>query len=87
MVKYVTAVTAYKRAVRDIAPYRPGWSRPSFKGVGIMNVQETSEIRELTVDEMDQVSGAWLKTAVGIVVGFLLTPGKQTIPEFLAHLD
>jgi len=52
-----------------------------------MNVQQTNEIRELTVDEIDEVSGAWLKTAVGIVVGFLLMPGKETIPEFLSHLD
>ena len=52
-----------------------------------MNVQETNEIRDLTVDEIDEVSGAWAKLAVGLIVGFLLQPARQTIPEFLAHLD
>ena len=50
-----------------------------------MNVQETNEIRELTVDEMDEVSGGWLKVAVGIIIPFLLTPGKQTLQEWVAE--
>ncbi|MDO9459402.1 MAG: class IIb bacteriocin, lactobin A/cerein 7B family [Alphaproteobacteria bacterium] len=52
-----------------------------------MKLQESNEVRELTVGEMDEVSGGWAKVAVGIIAGFLLQPARQSIPEFLAHLD
>jgi hypothetical protein len=43
---------------------------------------ENGEIRQLTAEEMDAVSGAWLKTAVGIVAGWLLAPTTMPAQEW-----
>jgi hypothetical protein len=87
--KSVTAVTADQRAARDIASTGAGWSRPSInRRANIMNVQETNEIRELASDELEAVSGGVFNFLVGVaasaVATFVMTPGKQSLKEWVS---
>jgi hypothetical protein len=58
------------------------------------NPTEVLEMRVLSADDVDQVSGALAQVIGGVIIGvvanslydWLKSPSKQTIPEFLGHL-
>ena len=53
-----------------------------------MNVQETKEIREVTVDELDAVSGGFpigpgiVIFAIGFAIGFTVTNAVMPLGDF-----
>ena len=76
----MTAITAPQRAVREILRTVAEWAAPFWKPDQrrlMMSVQETSEIRELTSDEVDQVDGGLVVIAIIAILIGMLVPAVQ----------